>query len=53
MENQVKQRAYQLWEADGRPEGKDKQYWLAAEAEVTAPDGKPAKAPRKRVAKAK
>ena len=30
----VARRAYQLWEAAGRPQGKDMEYWLQAEAEI-------------------
>ena len=31
-ENRIRERAYQLWEADGRPEGRDQLYWEQAEA---------------------
>jgi Protein of unknown function (DUF2934) len=27
----IRQRAYQLWDSDGRPEGRDLEYWLRAE----------------------
>ncbi len=30
----IETRAYQLWEAAGRPEGESEKYWLEAEAEV-------------------
>jgi hypothetical protein len=31
----IRARAYELWEADGRPEGKEMEYWLRAEEELT------------------
>jgi hypothetical protein len=30
--SEVARRAYELWEADGRPSGRDMDYWLQAEA---------------------
>ena len=36
MEDQVRRRAYEMWEADGRPEGQDQQYWFKALAELAA-----------------
>jgi hypothetical protein len=30
----IQQRAYQLWEDEGRPAGKDEDHWLTAEAEL-------------------
>ena len=36
MEDQIKRRAYELWEADGRPDGKDQDYWFKAMAEIAA-----------------
>jgi hypothetical protein len=32
--NKVAQRAYQLWEKSGRPQGKETEHWLQAEAEI-------------------
>jgi hypothetical protein len=32
----IRRRAHQLWEAAGRPPGRDVEFWLAAEAELTA-----------------
>lgn len=29
-------RAYQLWEAEGRPNGRDTEHWKKAEAEIAA-----------------
>jgi hypothetical protein len=34
-EDAIRQRAYYLWEADGRPEGKGDHYWNLAHAEAT------------------
>ena len=34
--DEVAQRAYQLWEAAGRPIGRDLEYWLQAESELRA-----------------
>ena len=36
----IRERAYQLWEDDGRPEGKAMQHWEHAEAEVLAQKAK-------------
>ena len=30
----IRQRAYELWELDGRPEGTELDYWLRAELEL-------------------
>jgi hypothetical protein len=35
-EQAVRERAYQIWEAEGRPDGKELDHWLRAEAEVIA-----------------
>lgn len=35
----VRQRAYELWEKDGKPPNKHLEYWLLAEAEMnTGPE---------------
>ncbi len=51
----IEQRAYYLWEADGRPEGRSEYYWQMAltEAHLAARSEAPAKtkAPRKPAAK--
>jgi Protein of unknown function (DUF2934) len=36
LENQIRERAYQLWEANGYQDGAADQHWLAAEREVLA-----------------
>jgi hypothetical protein len=33
IETQTRNRAYAIWEAEGRPEGRAVDHWLAAEAE--------------------
>lgn len=53
----IRQRAYELWEADGQPEGRELEHWLQAEqelrergeippdAEIPKPEGVPSAAP--------
>ena len=53
MENQVKRRAYEMWEAEGYPVGQDQQYWFKALAEIAAAGAATIKPARKRVAKVK
>jgi hypothetical protein len=35
-EERIRERAYEIWERAGRPEGKTVEHWLQAEAEVAA-----------------
>ncbi|WYK06972.1 DUF2934 domain-containing protein [Cereibacter sphaeroides f. sp. denitrificans] len=52
-EARIRQRAYELWEAEGQPAGRDQDYWLRAEAELGEDKPVPAaKAPRARKAEA-
>jgi hypothetical protein len=30
LENRIREKAYSLWEADGRPEGRSEEYWQRA-----------------------
>lgn len=53
MEDQIKRRAYELWEADGCPEGQDQAYWFKAMAEIASAAVAAIKPPRKRTPKAK
>ena len=49
LEHRIRQRAYEIWNADGRADGKADEHWLAAEREVLSarsPASK-ASAPRK------
>jgi hypothetical protein len=32
--NRIRERAYHLWESDGRPEGREQEYWERAEAMI-------------------
>jgi len=34
VEQRIRERAYQLWEENGRPEGRDVDYWLQAREEI-------------------
>lgn len=34
LQERIKQRAYELWEADGRPHGRDAEHWARAEREL-------------------
>jgi hypothetical protein len=40
-EDQIRNYAHQLWEKAGKPEGKDAEFWHAAEAELAAEDENP------------
>jgi hypothetical protein len=33
-EDQIRQRAHQLWELAGRPEGREQEFWFEAEREI-------------------
>jgi hypothetical protein len=35
-EQRVRERAYEIWERGGRPEGKSVEHWQQAEAEIVA-----------------
>ena len=55
LEQRIRQRAYEIWETVGRPDGDFHQHWLAAERELVAtsmqgavrPVAKKAPSPRK------
>jgi Protein of unknown function (DUF2934) len=34
LEEEIRRRAYELWEENGRSAGRDQEYWLSAEAEI-------------------
>ena len=44
-QDQIRERAYALWEAAGQPHGQDLEFWAMAETELT---GQPDAAPKKR-----
>ena len=52
MDDQVRRRAYELWQADGSPHGQDQQYWFKAMAELAAAAASTMKPPRKRAPRA-
>ena len=37
-DERVRQRAYDIWQREGCPEGKADEHWARAEAEITAED---------------
>jgi hypothetical protein len=39
---QIRERAYQIWESEGRPEGNSTEHWYAAERELQENKGSPA-----------
>ena len=39
LQARIQQRAYELWERDGRPEGRDHAHWQQAEREIGARRG--------------
>lgn len=50
----ILQKAYEIWEAEGRPTGRDMEHWLQAEVALAQTRAKPAaKAKPKSAAKAK
>jgi DUF2934 family protein len=54
LEHRIRQRAYEIWHAHGRADGKANEHWLAAEHEVLSslrapgPDASASPKPRKR-----
>ena len=41
IEDRVRDRAYALWEKDGRPDGRSDEYWQQARSEVEAEEAEP------------
>jgi hypothetical protein len=39
LEYRIRERAYEIWIANGRVNGQDDQHWLAAEQEILAKSG--------------
>jgi Protein of unknown function (DUF2934) len=39
LHERIRQRAYLIWEREGRPEGRAEEYWARAEAEVAGVHG--------------
>lgn len=46
IEERIRTRAYELWEAEGRPEGREIDHWLQAVQELAAEKRRPAPRPR-------
>jgi hypothetical protein len=44
-QNRIRQRAHELWEREGRPDGAHERHWQQAEGEIAAEDGKGGKKP--------
>ena len=57
-QDKIRERAYAIWEQDGRPEGREQEHWYRASSELggdgasmdldsgaITPDGRPATAP--------
>ena len=53
MQDQIQRRAYEMWEADGRPEGQDQTYWFKAVTEMAAEAAKTIRPARKRAPRVK
>lgn len=48
LEDRIRRRAYDLWEAEGRPQGRDAAHWAQAERELANAGGATGgRAPRK------
>lgn len=52
-QEKIRQRARDIWDAAGRPEGRDVEFWLQAEAEVAGNGRNDDKVVTKKAAKAK
>ncbi|KAF0225910.1 MAG: hypothetical protein FD176_65 [Rhodospirillaceae bacterium] len=50
VHEQVRELAYRLWQEDGAPEGRAMDYWLQAEAALTAVPAKAKAAPKPKAA---
>jgi Protein of unknown function (DUF2934) len=46
LEHRIRERAYEIWKADARADGKADEHWLAAEREVLASVGGHSPAPK-------
>jgi hypothetical protein len=38
-DERIRDRAYEIWDREGRQEGRDQEYWLQAERELSASSG--------------
>ena len=48
QEDLIRQRAYEIWEQSGRPDGKAVEHWRQAEEEISKRFGRPRKGARER-----
>ena len=39
LEQRIRERAYQIWEEEGHPQGRDSEHWQRARSEVMAGQG--------------
>ena len=53
LRQQIADRAYVLWEQEGRPDGRDVDHWLRAEAEIAVAANDRPKAPVPAASRAK
>ena len=37
--DRIRRRAHEIWEAEGRPEGRAHEHWLRAQREIIGPSG--------------
>jgi hypothetical protein len=51
IEQQIRERAFHLWEADGRPHGRADHYWFSAQHHIQAADTQVAPARKRTPAK--
>jgi hypothetical protein len=42
LEERIRERAFHIWTQEGRPEGRDKEHWELAKAQIAAEERKPA-----------
>ncbi|MFO1148265.1 MAG: DUF2934 domain-containing protein [Alsobacter sp.] len=52
LEARIREKAYELWESEGRPAGRDQDFWLRAEREIIEQPISAAKALARTVASA-
>jgi phage/plasmid-associated DNA primase len=43
MESAIRQKAYEIWQAEGQPSGREMSHWLRAKEEVARPKPKAAR----------
>jgi hypothetical protein len=48
LENRIRERAYEIWTANGRMDGQADHHWFEAEREILATVAAPLPAPKKR-----